>query len=340
MHHHILTPPVAPARVPMVLDTDTANEIDDQFAVVHALLSQDRLALEAIYATLFTRQGMDPAVGVRQSEEEIHRLLDRLHVDSAGRVLRGADRFLTDDQPTVANAASDDLIRRAREPRNGRLWIAAIGALTNVASALVDAPEIAERICIVWLGGQAQHAVDAREFNLYQDPIAARIVFDSGAPLVHIPCYGAASHLLTTTAELYAYVRPQGEIGAYLSDIFRDHDPQFPGRSKGDLGPRRDGLSDRRRLGPPQEPGPSNPLGGYALDPPARRRGPRPLHGSPLCQARRHLRRPLPQTRPVSRERAPGGLRRLAPTAAPSPDASCRRMSASSTSACPARPRR
>ena len=216
----------------MVLDTDTANEIDDQFAVVHALLSQDRLALEAIYATLFSRQGMDPADGVRQSEEEIHRLLDRLHVDPAGRVLRGADRFLTDDQPTVANAASDDLIRRAREPRNGRLWIAAIGALTNVASALVDAPEITERICIVWLGGQAQHAVDAREFNLYQDPIAARIVFDSGAPLVHIPCYGAASHLLTTTAELYAYVRPQGEIGAYLSDIFRDHDPQFPGRSK------------------------------------------------------------------------------------------------------------
>ena len=232
MQHHILTPPAAPNRVPMVLDTDTANEIDDQFAVVHALLSQDRLQLEAIYATLFSRAGNSPAEGVAESEAEIHRLLDRLGVEDRSRVLRGADAFLSDEQPTVPNAASEDLIERAMASRDGRLWVAAVGALTNVASALNEAPEIAERICIVWLGGQAQHSEDAREFNLYQDPVAARAVFDSGAPLVHIPCYGAASHLLTSTAELDAYVRPQGAIGEYLSDIFRDHSEQYPGRTK------------------------------------------------------------------------------------------------------------
>lgn len=232
MQHHILTPPSAPTRVPLVLDTDTANEIDDQFAVVHALLSQDRLQLEAIYATLFSRQGSSPADGVAESEAEILRLLDRLNVDPNGRVLRGADEFLADDRRSVANRASDDLISRALEERDGPLWIAAIGALTNVASALHEAPEIADRIVIVWLGGQPQHRHDAREYNLYQDPIAARAVFNSGAPLVHIPCYGAASHLLTSTAELDAYVRPQGAIGDYLADIFRDHNEQYPGRSK------------------------------------------------------------------------------------------------------------
>ena len=232
MQHHILTPPSPPNRVPIVLDTDTANEIDDQFAVVHALLSQDRLQLEAIYATLFSRQGSSPAEGVAESEAEIHRLLDRLNVDPADRVLRGADAFLSDDRPTVQNPASDHLIRLAMEPRDGPLWVAAIGALTNIASALNDTPEIAERICIVWLGGQAQHSHDAREYNLYQDPLAARAVFDSGAPLVHIPCYGAASHLLTSTAELDAYVRPQGPIGEYLSNIFQDHNDQYPGRTK------------------------------------------------------------------------------------------------------------
>ena len=236
MQHHTLNPPTLPNRVPMVLDTDTANEIDDQFAVVHALLSQDRLQLEAIYAVPFARlsahQDHSPAAGVAESEAEIHRLLDRLNVGDRSRVFRGADQFLSDDQHAVQNAASDDLIRRALEPRDEPLWVAAIGALTNVASALHEAPEIAARIRIVWLGGQAQHAVDAREFNLYQDPFAARAAFDSGAPLVHIPCYGAASHLLTTTAELDAYVRPQGDIGEYLADIFRDHNDQHPGRSK------------------------------------------------------------------------------------------------------------
>ena len=216
----------------MVLDSDAANEIDDQFAVVHALLSRDRLQLEAIYATLFSREGSSLAAGVAESEAEIHRLLERLGIDPGERVLRGADAFLSDERRSVANAASDDLIRRSLEARDGRLWVAAIGALTNIASALHDAPEIAERIAIVWLGGQAQHAVDAREYNLYQDPIAARAVFDSGAPLVHIPCYGAASHLLTSRAELDAYVRPQGAIGEYLADIFREHNEQYPGRTK------------------------------------------------------------------------------------------------------------
>lgn len=216
----------------MVLDTDTANEIDDQFAVVHALLSQDRLRLEAMYATLFLRQGDSPARGLDESEAEIHRLLERLGVDDSGRVHRGADRFLSDDVASINNAASDDLIKRAMEPRDGPLWVVAIGALTNVASALNAAPYIAGRIVIVWLGGQPQHREDAREFNLYQDPVAARTVFASGAPLVHVPCYGAASHLLTSTAELDAYVRPRGPIGEYLSDIFRDHNEQYPGRSK------------------------------------------------------------------------------------------------------------
>ena len=158
MQHHILIPPSPPARVPMVLDTDTANEIDDQFAVVHALLSQDRLQLEAIYATLFLRQGDSPARGLDESEAEIHRLLDRLGVDGSGRVSTAARiEFLADDIASVDNAASEDLIRRAMAPRDGPLWVVAIGALTNVASALNAAPYIAGRIVIVWLGGQPQH---------------------------------------------------------------------------------------------------------------------------------------------------------------------------------------
>ena len=103
----------------MVLDTDTANEIDDQFAVVHALLSQDRLQLEAIYATLFSRDGRSPADGVAESEAELHRLLDRLNIDDQGRVFRGADNVLRDDRPVVSNAASENLIRRALELRDG-----------------------------------------------------------------------------------------------------------------------------------------------------------------------------------------------------------------------------
>ena len=227
-----LSPP--PGRIRMVLDTDTANEIDDQFAVVHALLSGERLALEAIYAAPFVGRGAATAAeGVAASEAEILRLLERLELEPEDRVLHGATRFLPDAETPVLNSASEDLIERARATPSGEvLYVAAIGAITNVAAAILLEPTIIERIAIIWLGGQPLHAPSADEYNLRGDPDAVRVVLASGAPLLYIPCYGAASHLLTTTAELDRHVRPQGEIGAYLADIFEAHDRQYPGAAK------------------------------------------------------------------------------------------------------------
>ena len=53
-----LAPPTG--KVSMVLDTDPYNEIDDQFAIVHALCSSDRLNVEAIYAA--TKDGKIVAI--------------------------------------------------------------------------------------------------------------------------------------------------------------------------------------------------------------------------------------------------------------------------------------
>ena len=227
-----LSPPTG--RVRMVLDTDTANEIDDQFAVVHALLSGERLAVEAIYAAPFVGRGAATAAeGVAASEAELLRLLERLELEPDGRVLRGAGRFLPDAETPVLNPASEDLIERARATPAGEvLYVAAIGAITDVAAALLIEPGIVERIAVVWLGGQPLHAPSADEYNLRGDPDAVRVVLRSGVPLLYIPCYGAASHLLTTTAELDRYVRPSGRIGEYLADIFAAHDRQYPGASK------------------------------------------------------------------------------------------------------------
>lgn len=228
-----LCPPPG-GRIRMVLDTDAANEIDDQFAVVQALLSGERLAVEAIYAAPYVgRDAATAANGVAESEAEILRLLERLELDPAGRVLRGAGRFLPDVKTPVLNPASEDLIERARSAPEGELlYAAAIGAITDIAAALLLDPAIASRIAVVWLGGQPLHAPSADEFNLRGDPEAVRVVLASGVPLLYIPCYGAASHLLTTTAELDRYVRPQGAIGEYLAEIFAAHDRQYAGASK------------------------------------------------------------------------------------------------------------
>ena len=68
----------------------------------------------------------------------------------------------------------------------------AIGAITNVAAALLLEPDLVRKIVVVWLGGNTHHQPSTMEFNLMQDPDAARVIFDSGVPFVQT-CLGVAS---------------------------------------------------------------------------------------------------------------------------------------------------
>ncbi len=225
-----LTPPTGKVR--MVLDTDTYNEVDDQFAVVQSLLSPDQLDVEALYAAPFhNSRSTDAADGMQKSYEEILRLLERLNVSPDGFVHKGSTHFLQGPDAAQESAAAHDMIARAHSG-DGPLYVVAIGAITNVASALIIDPSIVEKIVVVWLGGQPLHWPSAREFNLQQDLYAARIVFDSGVPLVQIPCQAVASHLLTTSAELEAYVAGRGAIGDYLVEVFKAYSTDHYGWSK------------------------------------------------------------------------------------------------------------
>ena len=210
-----------------MLDTDTYNEIDDQFALVYALMSPERIELEAIYAAPFQNpRSTSPGDGMEKSHAEILRVLDRLGMSAEGRVFRGSDRFFASVTPAepIESPAARDLIERARrQPPGEPLYVLAIGAITNVASALLLDPTILERVVVVWLCGQPLDWPTAVEFNLCQDATASRVVFDSGVPLVHIPCKNVAEHLRTTVPELERYVRGRGAVADYLFEIFRDY---------------------------------------------------------------------------------------------------------------------
>jgi purine nucleosidase len=103
------------------------------------------------------------------------------------------------------------------------LYVTAIGAITNVASAILMEPRIIERIVVVWLGGHSLHWPHTKEFNLMQDVHASRIILNSGVPLVLVPCEGVTTHLASTTPEMEKYVQPLGEIGAFLFQRFYEY---------------------------------------------------------------------------------------------------------------------
>lgn len=214
-----LEPPEGSAS--MVLDTDAYNEIDDQYAVVYALLSAG-VDVEAIYAAPFhNRRSSGPGDGMEKSYEELERVLDRLDRDPADGVYRGSESYLPAADEPVDSPAVEDLVDRARG-RDDALYVVSIGAPTNVASALLSAPEIAENVVVVWLGGTPHDWPSASEFNLRQDVHASRVLLDSGVPLVHVPCLNVAEHLRISRPELEAHL-DDGPLAEYVLDITDDY---------------------------------------------------------------------------------------------------------------------
>ncbi len=205
-------------RVELVLDTDAYNEIDDQFAISYALKAEEKLDLKALYAApFFNERSSGPADGMERSYREIQNLLALAGMERP--VFRGSDRYLPDEATPVDSPAARDLVSRAMGYTKERpLYVAAIGAITNVASALLLEPEIADRIVVVWLGGHSLQWHDNAEFNCRQDVAAARVVFGSGAPLVLLPCMGVVSSFTTTGPELEYWLRGKNPLCDYLVD--------------------------------------------------------------------------------------------------------------------------
>ncbi len=212
---------VPQGRIDAVLDTDTYNEIDDQFALSYMFLSPEKFNLKAIYAApFFNSHSTSPKDGMERSYDEIMKLLGLLdRNDYAGNVYKGSEDYLiNEDTPQESEAARHLVTLASGYTAENPLYVVAIGAITNVASALLMDSSIAEKIVIVWLGGHSLEFCDNKEFNLHQDIAAARVVFGCDAPLVQLPCQGVVSGFATTKPELTEWLIGKNDLSTYLAE--------------------------------------------------------------------------------------------------------------------------
>ena len=94
--------------VDLVLDTDTYNEIDDQFALAYMMRSQDVLRPKAIYAApFFNENSTGPEERMQKSYQEIFKILDLLGEELP--VYKGSPRYLPDEHTPVHSPAAEDL---------------------------------------------------------------------------------------------------------------------------------------------------------------------------------------------------------------------------------------
>ena len=193
-------------RCRVIVDTDTACEADDPFAIAYALMSP-KLLVRCIVAEHFAQPG-----SMEKSHAAALRVTEAMGMDVP--VLRG------EDGPGGMGALSEGvqaIIQEARSDDPHPLYVLCMGALTNIARALSAAPDIARRLTVVTIGGHP-YGPDRpawKEFNFGNDPDAANAVLQSDAPVWQIPSdvYGS---IRVGLAELQEQVMPYGKIGKYL----------------------------------------------------------------------------------------------------------------------------
>lgn len=209
-------------KIDVVLDTDAYNEIDDQFAISYMLKSTQKFCVKGICAAPFKNgKSVSPADGMLKSYDEILKLLELTGKEKLKEIVfRGSENYLPDETTPVESAAAEFMSKLAEEysPQNP-LYIVAIGAITNVASAILKNPQMSENCVIIWLGGHATHIpLAASEFNMKQDIAAARVVFGCGVPLVQLPCVGVVDNFRTSKYELQHWLKGKNALCDYLCE--------------------------------------------------------------------------------------------------------------------------
>lgn len=174
-------------KINIILDTDTYNECDDQFALSYLIKSKDLFNIEAITVAPYSHTKRD--VKVRDSQElsynEILKICNWLNFDTDNKVFKGSMDYIQNGYDEK-NDAVNKIIEIAL--KNNKTYILGIGAITNIALAIKKEPKIVNKIEIIWLGGNELGYEDNLEYNFRQDVEAVKIVFESKVKLTILPC--------------------------------------------------------------------------------------------------------------------------------------------------------
>jgi len=217
----------------IIIDTDAANEIDDLYAIALAIKSPDRFNIEGFVVTHFA------ASGGPESTELSYNILLKLLIEAGMQnkyvVKKGGHPIRYSNTPSHSEGV-DYIIERARAgSENDPLWVLGLGASTNLASAILLAPDIIPKVRYIF-HARSENTWPERsvQYNVYGDIIAAKTLLESNVPLVW---FDTGTHICADYLTTKKYLSTEGSLGTFLHS-YRDTRVDFMSKEKGffDLG--------------------------------------------------------------------------------------------------------
>lgn len=164
------------SKIPVLFDTDANNELDDQHALAYLLFNGETFEVRGVTVNA-TFNGGD----ITKHFKEAERILKLCQEDSKIPLYAGANARFEDIRKTINEPEYDGkdavefIVEEARKARQQKLVLLPVGKLTNIALALQKAPDIKEKVRIVWLGSNYP---EPGEYNQVNDMPALNYILD------------------------------------------------------------------------------------------------------------------------------------------------------------------
>ena len=225
------TPAVGQAPTPrrILIDADTANEIDDLYAIVRAL-AEPNLNIVGLSSAQWNHRLSPPETVLlsQKLNEDLLMLMERYDIPSP----TGAEMIMGKpwggEEPRDSPAAQLMIREARRTPEGKKLVIASLGAVTNVASAIKLAPDIIPKIACYMLSGRfyaERNVWDKDEFNLRNDLNAANFLFNTKDLELHVMPVNILLDFKFHLEEVMERLAGKGSVGDYLATRWLTHSP-------------------------------------------------------------------------------------------------------------------
>jgi purine nucleosidase len=212
-------------RYRVIIDNDFGGDPDGLFQLAHALLSPSIEVRAVIGSHLNANDGFDRSnMQAEHAATEALQLLKVMKLEAVVPVITGSNFAMPNDSTPVKSKAVDFIIKEAmRMDTKEPLFVVCGAGLTEIASAVLTRPEIAEKIRLIWIGGpeypdlaSPPPGYSSPEYNLNIDINAAKAIFNrSSVALWQVP-RNAYRQCMVSYAQLLMNVKTKGETGKYL----------------------------------------------------------------------------------------------------------------------------
>ena len=217
-------------RVRIIIDNDFGGDPDGLFQLAHHILSPS-VKIAGIIGSRHYKSGFYDAPGTANyAYAQMNELLDVMQLKEKLSVFEGANYGLSNIKTPVISEGAKAIVKEAmRNDTEMPLFVVCGAGLTNIASAYLIEPRIANKIVLVWIGGSeykgiaiAPPTAKKLEYNLGIDIKAAQVIFNvSNIPIWQVP-RDAYRQALYSYSDIVYRIKPKGNTGKYLVEKLED----------------------------------------------------------------------------------------------------------------------